>query len=231
MIALRRSGDRQHVVRRDRQLWQTFPAEGFGALELLDEKRLAPRATATTSRRAGDQVFTWVIEGAIAQAGMTIGAGEFQCMTAGPQRLPGDTNPSRTRWAHYLQLSLRPSMAPRVLGCEQRRYSAAQRHGVLCVVASPDRHAGSLLLHQDAVIYSVVLTRGQHPVHELLPGRAAWLHLVCGEATLGDLVLQAGDGVGLTGERVVSVTASEPAELLLIDLGPACGPAEREAPQ
>ena len=229
MITVRRAGERAHVARRDREVWQTFLADGFGALELFDEKRVAPRATASTTRRGGGQVFTWVLDGAVAQAGMSISGGEFQCLTPGPQPLPGDTNMSRTTWAHYVQLSLRPSAVPRVLGCEQRRYSAAHRHGVLCVVASPDRRLGSLLLHQDAVIYSAVLTRGQHPVHELLPGRTAWLHVVSGESSFGDLVLRAGDGVGLTGERVVSFTATEPTELLLVDLGPSCGPDARSS--
>lgn len=227
MIDLRRAAERHHVARRDRELWQTFLTEGFGALELFDEKRLAPRVTASTSRRGSDQVFTWVVHGAIAQAGAAISAGEAQCMTAGPQPLPGDTNTSRSDWAHFFQLSLRCSQAPATLGCEHRRYSAAQRRGALFVVASPDGRHGSMLLHQDAVIYSAVLIRGQHLVHALLPGHSAWLHLVGGESTLGDLALTRGDGVGLWGERVVSLTAAEPSELLLIDLGPACGPDDR----
>ena len=229
MISLRRAADRQHVALRDRELWHTFPAEGFGALELFDEKRLAPRATAATTRRAEHQVFTWVMHGALAQAGTPLNAGEFQCLTAGLQRLPGDTNTSRSQWAHFVQLSLRPSSPPAVLGCEQRRYSSAQRRGVLFVVASPDRQHGSLLLHQDAVIYSATLIPGQHLIHGLPNGRSAWLHLVSGASSLGDLMLATGDGVGLTAERAVSLTAREPTELLLVDLGPACGPDERSS--
>jgi hypothetical protein len=55
-------------------------------------------------------------------------------------------------------------------------------------------------------------------VHELLPGRSAWLHLVEGEVTLGDLVLTTGDGVGITAEPAVSATAEERTEILLLDL-------------
>ena len=64
-----------------------------------------------------------------------------------------------------------------------------------------------------------MLGRGKHVVHELREGRSAWLHLVEGEVTLGDLVLSSGDGAGLTAERAVSLTAREETEILLIDLG------------
>jgi redox-sensitive bicupin YhaK (pirin superfamily) len=64
-----------------------------------------------------------------------------------------------------------------------------------------------------------MLDPGQHVVHELSQGRTAWLHLVLGELTLGDLVLTTGDGAGFTAERAVSLTAREETELLLVDLG------------
>jgi len=66
---------------------------------------------------------------------------------------------------------------------------------------------------------SALLGPGQHVVHELSPGRTAWLHLVQGEVMLGDVVLTTGDGVGVTAERAVSLTAREETELLLLDLG------------
>jgi hypothetical protein len=94
----------------------------------------------------------------------------------------------------------------------------AERRGLLCVVASPDGRTGSLHVHQDIRIYSTLLDAGQHVVHELRPGRGAWLHVVSGEATLGDLVLGTGDGVGLSGEPAVSFTAREATEILLVDL-------------
>jgi len=70
-----------------------------------------------------------------------------------------------------------------------KRFSAAERRDGLCVVASPDGRKGSLRIHQDALVYSAMLDPGQHVVHELSPGRKAWLHVVQGEITLGDLVL------------------------------------------
>ena len=86
---------------------------------------------------------------------------------------------------------------------------------------SPDRRKGSLRILQDALVFSSVLDPGHHLIHELLPERSAWLHVICGEATLQDFILTQGDGVGVTIEPSVSLTAQEKTEILLVDSGPA----------
>jgi redox-sensitive bicupin YhaK (pirin superfamily) len=69
------------------------------------------------------------------------------------------------------------------------------------------------------MVYSVILDPGQHLVHSLLPERRAWLQVVEGELTLGDIVLSTGDSAGMTDERSVSLTARAELEILLLDLG------------
>jgi hypothetical protein len=140
-------------------------------------------------------------------------------MTAGRGIRHSETNASRTDSAHVFQIWLRPSEAGLPPSHEQKRFSAAERRGVLCVVASPDGRRGSLRIHQDALMCSALLDPGQHVVHELSYGRSAWLHVVRGEVTLGDTVLAAGDGAGVSAERAVSLTAREESEILLFDLG------------
>lgn len=63
-----------------------------------------------------------------------------------------------------------------------------------------------------------MLDPGQHVVHELLSGRSAWLHVVKGEVTLGDITLTPGDGAGISAERAVSFTARGQTEVLLVDV-------------
>ncbi len=145
-----------------------------------------------------------------------IHAGEFQC-TAGVRS--SATNVSRTHGAHLFRTWLRPTVAVVEPRLEQRRFSAAERRGALCVVASHDARNGSLRLHMDGLLFSSLLEPGQHLVHELAAGRTAWLHLVQGEVDVVDLILTEGDGVGFSEERAVSLTARTPAEILLFDLG------------
>jgi quercetin 2,3-dioxygenase len=231
MITLRRDRERHHVRRGGQDVWLTFftespadpLADGFGALETLDEDRLPPGAGIPLHPRHDAEIVTYVLEGSLAHQDSTghsgvIHAGEFRRMTTGHGIRHSEANTSRTDCASVFNIWLRPWELGLLPSHQQKRFSVAQRRGQLCIVASPDGRKGSLRIHQDALIYSAMLDPGQHVVHELLPQRNAWLHLVRGEATLGDLVLTTGDGAGVTAERAVSLTARETTEILLLDL-------------
>jgi redox-sensitive bicupin YhaK (pirin superfamily) len=232
MITLRRAQQRHRERRRAHEAWLTFNpldradplADGFGPLEFLSEDRLPPGKGLDRSPPREAEVLTYAREGAIAYEdsigrSTILHAGEFQRLTSTPGLRHGETNASRSDSAHVFQLWLRPSEAGLLPGLEQKRFSAADRRRGLCVVASPDGRKGSLVVHQDAVVYSTLLDRGQHLVYALTPGRWAWLHVVTGKITLDELALAPGDSLGLSAERAVSLTASEEAELLLVDLG------------
>jgi redox-sensitive bicupin YhaK (pirin superfamily) len=234
MITLRRARDRHHDRRSAHQVWLTFSsrdqadplADGFGALETLSEDRLSPGASIPLHPHVDAESITYVREGVLAYEDSMGGtgivhAGEFHRLTAGRGIRHSETNASQANWAHFFQIWLRPSQAGLDPGHEQKRFSAAERRGVLCLVASTDGRSGSLRIHQDALVYSAMLLPGQHLIHELPRGRSAWLHVVQGEILLGDVVLTAGDGAGVTVERAVSLTAREESELLLLDLGDA----------
>jgi redox-sensitive bicupin YhaK (pirin superfamily) len=234
MITLRRAAERHHDKSRTLETWLTFEpkdrtgilSNGLGSIEILKESRLAPGARVPRASGHDAEILTYVCEGALAYENSLgssgiVQAGEFQRVTAGRGLHRNRTNASRTDWVHFFQIWLRPSEADLDPGHEQKRFTAAQRRGGLCIVASHDARRGSLRIHQDTLIYSALLDPGQHVVHELAQGRSAWLHLLQGEVTLGDIVLSTGDGAGITGERAVSLTASEESEILLVDLGEA----------
>ena len=232
MITLRRATERHHD-RRDRQeVWRTFcggaePSShtgAFAALAVLDESRLSPGGGIPRQQDGKVEVVTYVREGALAQEDSTgrsgvVQAGEFQRLTTRPGVRTHARNASLTDRAHVFQLSLGPLKPGFGASHEQRRFSAAQRRGKLCVVASPDGRRGSLRVDQDALMFSALLSTGQHVIHELSPARSAWLHVVQGEAAIDGLLLTSGDGVGITAERAVSLTAREETEILLVDLG------------
>jgi quercetin 2,3-dioxygenase len=231
MISLRLTAERHHDRRLKREVWRTFDpadrtdclADRFRALEAIDESRLPPRAD--VPRRVGGEgeIVTYVREGTVAYDDSTghagvIHAGEFQRMITAHGARHSESNASRVNWAHVFQIRMRRSKPELEPGREQKRFSAAERRGGLCVVASPDARGGSLRLGQDTWIYSALLEPGQHVVHELAPAHAAWLHVVQGEVTLDDFVLVTGDGAGVITERAISLTARADSEILLFDL-------------
>ena len=232
MITLRRAKERRHDRRHKQDVWLTFYrqdradplADGFGTLEVLNEDRLPPGAGVPRHARHNAEIVTYARHGALAygdsmgRSGVIL-AGEFQRMSTGHVIGHKATNASRTDWAHIFLISLLPAEVGRDCAYEQKRFTTAQRRNVLCVVASPDGRKGSLRVHQEALMYSAILDPGQHVVYQLSQGRSAWIHLVQGKATLGDIILTTGDGAGVTAERTVSLTAREATEILLIDLG------------
>ena len=232
MVSLRRASERLHHRSRRQEDWLTFDpdsradplADGFGTLESLNEIRIAPGAAVPRNARHDVEIVTYVHEGVVAYEDSmghsgVLQAGEFHRVTSGRSLRHSKMNASRSDWAHFYQFWLHPSEAELESEHAQKRFSAAERRGGLCVVASPDARRSSLRLHEDALICSALLDPGQHVVRELSQGRIAWLHVVQGEVTLGDIVLTSGDGAGITDERAVSLTARERSEILLVDLG------------
>lgn len=228
MIELRRTGERRYLDRPGRKLWHTFHArrglpEGFGALLQLDEVWRPSGVTSSQLRCSESEMLTYVRDGSMAYRDSTgrsgvIAAGELHAITAGDELRRSESNVSATEPAHMFQFWLQPPLHGLEPGCEQKRFSRTERRGKLGVLASPDGRLGSLKVRTDVVLYSAMLSRGQHVVHELMEGRSAWLHVVEGEVMMGDAILSTGDGAGITDARSVSLTAQGEAEILLLDL-------------
>lgn len=230
VIELRRAGQRRYERVREQEDWLTFYprgfsdplANGFGPVAAFREGRLAPHAAAHQPI-ADAEVLTYVRGGTLGYEDATgrtgiLRAGEFQCLTGGAKVQYAESNLSPTQWAHIFQIQLRAPTGDSAPGYQQKRFSTAERRGVLCVVASPDGRSGSLCLQQDAVLYSALLDPGQHLVHPFGPGRGAWLHVVEGEIKVGSTTLLTGDGAGIVGEHAVSLTATDTSEVLLLDV-------------
>jgi len=242
LITVRRANERHHDRRGKRDAWLTFHAgngappigHGLGILEIFSETHLPPGASIPRYPRRETEIITYVREGTLAYEDAkgrpgVLCTGEFQRMTPGRGVRRNETNASRTDWAHVFQVGFYPSQAGPDAGHEQKRFSSAERRGLLCTVGSPDSRRGSLRIHQDAVMQSALLDPGQHLVHELTPGRSAWLHVVEGGVTLGDVVLTTGDGCGITAERAISITAQNRSEILLIDVAGTTESGRRES--
>jgi quercetin 2,3-dioxygenase len=225
MITPLRASERFHMGCRGRAAWLTFdPSDGCTEIENLTECRLAPRGGLPHVSVRDVEILTYVYEGALGFESSLGGsgvvqAGEFQHLTAGRGIHYSQVNQSRTDIVRFFQIWLRSWQLGLQHEHEQRRFTAGQRRGGLCVVASHDGRGGSLHINQDAQIYSALLAPGSHVVHELAPARREWLHVVQGEVALDDTILTTGDGAGVTGQRAISFMAREESEILLIDLG------------
>jgi hypothetical protein len=225
MITSWKSADRVALVDRGRRGWASFdgPEPGFRSLDSLREDELAPGAAFHIDVSRDLEILTYVREGSLIlldPAGRTMSLETGEChrtllRVGSPQKA---TNTSLTEAARIFQLRVRPDHSLLRTPPEKRRFSKAERGGILRLMGSRGGRNGSLRLRQDVDVYSSILDPGRHVVHELAPGRGAWLHVVDGRIQMGDEILEPGDGMSIVDELAISLTARRPSEILLFDV-------------
>ena len=232
MIILRRNTERRHIRYGGGDMWRTFfqsedsdtSINGFGCIALLNEYLLPSNESMLMEAVHDTESLTYVHIGALALEGPErnfglITAGEFQGKSIVNEQRQRITNTFYSNPAHLYRLCLRmpplQSGANRING--HKRFTIAQRHNVLFSVAAPDAKKESLSLTSDAYVYSSILDPGHHVVHELLQGRKVWLHIIYGKVTVNKVDLAEGDGIGISDDSSISLTAMENTELLLVD--------------
>ena len=194
----------------------------FRALRVINDDRVAPSGGFPTHPHRDMEILTCVLSGQLEHRdsmgnGEVIHAGEWQAMTAGTGVTHSEFNPSKTDPVHLLQIWLFPDRRGHKPGYQQKLFTPADKSGKWALVASPDGEAGSLVIHQDARVYQTILAPGSDEVrHELRSGRAAFVHVATGTATVNGTKLTAGDAI--TVEDEAEVVATGDGEVLLFDL-------------
>jgi len=195
---------------------------GFRALRVINEDRVAARSGFGTHPHRDMEIITYVLSGQIEHRDSmgTLGvlrAGEVQRMSAGTGVLHSEMNRAGEE-LHFLQIWILPERKGLTPSYEQKAFTEQERQGRFRLVVSPQGQDGSLKVNQDMKLYSTLLGKGEQAEHTLAPGRHAWLQVARGAGTLNGVALKAGDGVALSEEPKLVLSASEPLEALLFDL-------------
>ncbi len=233
MIIVRKSEERRHIENKNQETWMTFDWDnlsdplqnGFGVLKILNEEILSPGSGFILHTHKDLVVVTYVREGVIIYKGPLENPGlvegqEFHQASVNSGKKQAAFNVSVHETAHIFQSGFTPTEVILKPDGTKKLFTLAERKGILRLIASPDGKEESLKIQQDVDIYSTMIHKGNHMIHELKPGRTAWLHVVKGRITANEHFLQTGDGAGFSDEMAVSFTAQELTEILLFDL---CG--------
>ncbi len=196
---------------------------GFGVLKILNEEVLTPGKAFILRTPKDMVVVTYIHEGVVIyydpqENNSLLRQGSFHRINVPADAEQSMAGASRTGDAHVFRSEFTPGVGVLEPGGQKKHFTLAERKGALRLIASSSGKEASLKLQQDVEMYSTLLSQGNHIIHELKPWRNAWLHVVKGRISLDELELRTGDGAGFTGERCVSFTAQEPAEILLFDL-------------
>lgn len=196
---------------------------GFGPLRVINEDRVAAGAGFGTHGHRDMEIISYVLSGSLAHrdslgTGSIIRPGDVQRMSAGTGIEHSEFNGSDTYPLHFLQIWIVPDRRGLSPSYEERHFDATGKRGRLQLIASPDREHDSVLIHQDARVFSGLFTGAERAQHPLVTGRMAYVHLVQGGLTVNDVVLAAGDALKLTDETAVVLSDGDDAEVLVFDL-------------
>jgi redox-sensitive bicupin YhaK (pirin superfamily) len=231
MFNIRKSADRGHFNHGWLDTYHTFsfsdyydPAHmSFRSLRVINEDRVAPGAGFGMHGHRDMEIVTWVLSGALEHKdslghGEVLHPGEIQHMTAGRGIRHSEFNPSATEPVHLYQIWLLPRETGLPPTYSQKSLPAEGRADRWQLVASPDGADGSLKVEQDAHIYLANIKPSAELRFELAPSRHAWLQILRGSVSLNANDLTAGDGVAISNESKLDLTATNPAEVMLFDL-------------
>ncbi|AOJ87495.1 quercetin 2,3-dioxygenase [Burkholderia sp. MSMB0856] len=231
MFQIRRAADRCHT----RQGWlessHSFPLVGdaeaahppFGALRVLSEDRIAPTRGLGMQPRRDLEIVTYVLDGALAHRdslgnGAIVRAGGIQRMSAGTGLMHSETNASRDRVLHLLQIWLQPAERGGRPGYAERHFADDEKRGRLRLVASPDGGDSALSIGADARIFAGLIDGDEEAVFGVPAGRGIYVHVARGDVEVNGHALAAGDGARIAGVEAIAFARGRAAEVLLFDV-------------
>ena len=203
----------------------TRASPGFRDLLVINEDRVAPGGGFAPHAHSDMEILSYVIAGGLEHkdslgTGSVIRPGELQRMSAGTGIRHSEYNASPTEPVHFLQIWIVPERRGLPASYEQKSLPAPDGVSRLDLIGSRDGRDGSVTVHQDVAIHRALLRPGTDLELPIGTGRAAWVQMVAGRATINGTAMAAGDGLAITDETSVQMEAldDDGAELLVFDL-------------
>jgi redox-sensitive bicupin YhaK (pirin superfamily) len=197
--------------------------DSFGAMRVFNDDRLIPGAVWPLHPHRDVEGLTYVVEGTFGHQDNVGGAygplpaGSVQRMTLGSGALHSELNASRTEPMRFIQIWILPDTPDLEPGVEQKVFTREERTNRLLQVVAPVG-GEAVQVHQDASVHVARLEPGVEVRHEIGPGRGVYAYLIEGGATFNGEEVTTGDAAKVTDEPQLVVRASEPSELILVDV-------------
>ena len=211
MIRRRPAHERGHADHGWLDTWHTFsfadyhdPAHmGFRALRVINDDIVRAGQGFGTHGHRDMEIVTYVVSGELEHrdslgTGSVLRPGDVQRMTAGCGVRHSEFNHSASTDLRLLQIWILPEREGLEPGYEEKHFPPEGKRGRLQLLVAPDGRDGALRIHQDARLHAGLLAPGERVVHELAPGRHAWVQVVRGAIAVGGVDLGPGDGAAVS---------------------------------
>ena len=231
MIKLRKSEERGYADHGWLKSYHSFSFAGYydpnhmgwGNLRVINEDRIEPGAGFGKHSHRNMEIISYVLSGELAHQDSMgnvkgIPPGDVQRMSAGTGVTHSEFNHAKNELTHFLQIWIEPNVQEIKPGYEQKTIPATEKQGVLRLVASPNGDGGSVQIHADAKLYAGLFHEQEKASLVLNPNRKAYVHLIQGQLSVNDHLLNTGDALLLEQETQINISDGKGAEVLVFDL-------------
>lgn len=193
---------------------------GVSALRVINDDKVLPDNGFAAHSHQDMEIISYVKKGTIEHKDTMgnvkkLSAGEFQLMSAGTGVTHSEYNPSSTESLEFMQIWILPNVKGIAPNYQQHLFKKEEG---LQLIVSPDGREGSLLIHQDAFLYQLLLKDSQSISYSIKPSRMIYVHNISGSIGVNDGILCEGDGITLSGVDVVNFVSVQNSEALVFDL-------------
>lgn len=194
----------------------------WGALRVWNDDEIASNTGFPPHPHSDMEIITYVRDGAITHQdslgnkGRTV-AGDVQVMSAGTGIRHSEYNlePETTR---IFQIWIEPKTFGAAPSWGAKPFPKGDRSGKFVTLASGfSEDADALPIRTDARVLGATLKAGESTTYALGKTRSGYLVPAVGTVEVNGVKLNARDGAGIKDEDVITVTALEDAELVLVD--------------
>jgi redox-sensitive bicupin YhaK (pirin superfamily) len=197
---------------------------GFRSLRVINEDYVIPGAGFPTHPHNDMEIITVVLKGELAHkdstgTGAVIRPGEIQKMSAGSGITHSEFNPSNDNPVHLLQIWIRPDKRGVKPSYEQIKVDEKNAQNGWVLVGDREGNDKVVSIHQDVRLFLAKPQKDQKISYDFSDGRYGFLQIAHGEISIHGETIKQGDGVEISGEKNVEITASADSEILLFDLG------------
>ena len=195
---------------------------GWGALRVWNDDVITAGAGFPPHPHRDMEIITYVRSGAITHqdsmgnTGRT-GAGDVQVMSAGSGVRHAEYN-AEDEATTLFQIWIEPTTRGGEPSWGAKPFPKGERSGQLAILASGfAEDADALPIRAEARVLAATLGAGQSVTHSVGEGRHAYLVPATGSVAIDGTRIDARDGAAISGGQTVTITATEDAEIVLVD--------------
>lgn len=196
---------------------------GFGPLRVLIESHFDPHSGFPEHPHRDAEILSYITEGVLRHRDSSgyesdLMRGDMQLISAGSGgMMHSERNPQDDPEAHY-QIWFVPDRPDTDFAYHERRPFVEEQQGQFDLYVSPDGRGDTMPINTDAFVSAGHFSAGDSTTYEVQPGRGAWVQVVEGTVTVGDVTLRTGDGAGFRAAGSLPLSFSDDSEVLLMDV-------------